>query len=196
MGNSAVTKFIILEKAFELIYEKGYQATSIDDILAKTGLTKGAFFYNFKNKEQMGLALINDFMSPQAYKSFVEPLLESKDPIKDIYRLMQHVLLESEAFRVECGCPVHNLVQEMAGVNEEFSKALYRNIEMSRNALVSSLERGIKNKTIRKDVDPESVAQFIIAGYAGVRNLGKLYKNNSCYKQHLKGLKKYLEGLK
>ena len=53
MGNAAATKYVILEKAFELIYEKGYQATSIDDIIAKTKVTKGAFFYNFKNNTQI-----------------------------------------------------------------------------------------------------------------------------------------------
>lgn len=196
MGNAAATRFIILEKAFELIYEKGYQATSVDDIIAKTKVTKGAFFYNFKNKEQMGLALINDFMSPHAYKSFVEPLLEAKDPIKDIYRLMQVILMENDSFRIEYGCPVHNLVQEMAGTNKDFNKALYKNIEMSRSALVTCLERGIKSKTIRKDIDAEAVAQFIITGYAGIRNLGKLYKDKSCYRIYLKELKKYLAALK
>ncbi|MBL7932450.1 MAG: TetR/AcrR family transcriptional regulator [Bacteroidia bacterium] len=196
MGNASATKFIILEKAFELIYEKGYQATSIDDIIAKTRVTKGAFFYNFKNKEQMGLALINDFMAPNTYRLFVEPLIEAKDPVKDIYRLMHNILLENDSFRIECGCPVHNLIQEMGAINGGFNKALFKNIEMARNALVGCMERGIKNKNLRKDVDPEVVAQFIITGYAGIRNIGKLYKDKSCYKTHLTGLKKYLEGLK
>jgi TetR/AcrR family transcriptional regulator, transcriptional repressor for nem operon len=196
MGNSAATKRVILEKAFELIYKNGYQATSIDEIIAKTKVTKGAFFYNFKNKEQMGLALIHDFLNVNSYRLFVEPLLSTKDPVKDIYKLMHSVLLKSDAFKIECGCPVHNLVQEMSGLNSDFNRALMTNIEMAQNALIACLERGIRNKVIRKDVDTEAVAQFIMTGYAGVRNIGKLYQTDKCYKIYLKELKYYLNSLK
>lgn len=43
MNKAESTRLTILEKAFKLIYEKGYQTTSIDDILATTKVTKGAF---------------------------------------------------------------------------------------------------------------------------------------------------------
>jgi hypothetical protein len=43
MKKSAATRLMILQKAFELIYAKGYQTTSIDDIIATTKVTKGAF---------------------------------------------------------------------------------------------------------------------------------------------------------
>ncbi len=195
MGNSTATKFLILEKAFELIYRNGYRATSVDEIIAKTNLTKGAFFYNFKNKDQMGLALINDFMSMHSYRSFVEPLRESKDPVRDIYKLMHRILLEDDGFVIDYGCPVHNLVEEMSSVNEGFAEALNGVIGMVREALVTCLERGIKAKHLKKSIDPEAVANFVISGYAGVRNLGKLYKTNVCYKQYLKELKRYLEDL-
>ena len=196
MGNSAITRMIILEKAFELIYKNGYQATSVDDIIAKTKVTKGAFYYNFKTKEQMGLALINEFMHMHSYKLFVEPLSDSSDPVKDIYNLMHKILLDTQGFKIECGCPVHNLVQEMGGLNKEFNKALLKNIELAKKALVSSLQNGIKKKLIRKTNDPEAIANFIISGYAGVRNLGKLYQTDSCYRTHLKEFKTYLENLR
>ena len=43
MSKAAATRLTILQKAFELVYANGYQATSIDDILIKTAVTKGAF---------------------------------------------------------------------------------------------------------------------------------------------------------
>jgi AcrR family transcriptional regulator len=58
MKKSAATRLMILEKAFELIYAKGYQTTSIDDIIATTKVTKGAFYYHFKTKDEMGLLLL------------------------------------------------------------------------------------------------------------------------------------------
>ncbi len=48
MKKAEVTRLNILQKAFELIYVNGYQTTSIDQIIATTQVTKGAFFYHFK----------------------------------------------------------------------------------------------------------------------------------------------------
>lgn len=68
MKKAEATRMAILEKAFDLIYKQGYQATSIDDIIATTRLTKGAFFYHFKNKDEMGIAVINEVMYNGMYK--------------------------------------------------------------------------------------------------------------------------------
>lgn len=47
------TKDLILDKAQELILERGYENVSIDDIVSACGLTKGAFYYNFKSKKDL-----------------------------------------------------------------------------------------------------------------------------------------------
>ncbi len=55
------TRDKILTESKELIYENGFAGTSVDLILQKTGITKGAFFYHFKTKADLALALMNDF---------------------------------------------------------------------------------------------------------------------------------------
>ncbi|MCD8540676.1 MAG: TetR/AcrR family transcriptional regulator [Leadbetterella sp.] len=57
MKKAEVTRLTILQKAFELIYVKGYQASSVDDILATTQVTKGAFYYHSKIKMKWALPL-------------------------------------------------------------------------------------------------------------------------------------------
>ncbi|WP_312076739.1 TetR/AcrR family transcriptional regulator [Chryseobacterium sp.] len=64
MKKSEATRLNILQKAFELIYVKGYQTASVDEIIATTQVTKGAFYYHFKTKDEMGLAIINELMIP------------------------------------------------------------------------------------------------------------------------------------
>jgi AcrR family transcriptional regulator len=93
MKKSAATRLMILQKAFELIYAKGYQTTSIDDIIATTKVTKGAFYYHFKTKDEMGLAIINELLKPQLTAGFIEPLQNNENPLEAIYQLMQHLLL-------------------------------------------------------------------------------------------------------
>lgn len=52
-GKTQTTKDLILDKAQELILERGYENVSIDDIVSACGLTKGAFYYNFKSKKDL-----------------------------------------------------------------------------------------------------------------------------------------------
>lgn len=72
MKKAEATRLNILQKAFELIYEKGYQTTSNDDILKTSNLTKGAIYYHFKNKEVMGMAIINELLKPTLSNSSFE----------------------------------------------------------------------------------------------------------------------------
>ncbi len=65
---------MILEKAFGLIYSKGYQTTSIDRSLPPPKVTKRSFLYHFKNKDEMGLAIINELMKTH-YPQGAHPIL-------------------------------------------------------------------------------------------------------------------------
>lgn len=196
MNKAAATRLMILEKAFELIYTKGYQTTSIDDIIATTKVTKGAFYYHFKNKDEMGLAVINDILKPTMLHDFIEPLQKAKDPIKMIYTMMENLLLKNELLKVEYGCPAGNLTQEMTPWNTAFGNTLSAMIDQWRQAIIESINTAKKNGIVRKNVNGAQVALWIMSGYWGIRNFGKLYNSKDCYYPFLKELKNYLNSLK
>ncbi|HEV7350049.1 TetR/AcrR family transcriptional regulator [Telluribacter sp.] len=196
MKKAEATRLMILEKAFELIYVNGYQTTSIDHIIATTQVTKGAFYYHFKTKDEMGLAIINDILKPTLTSSFIEPLQKELDPLDAIYNLMHHLLLENELLKVEYGCPVANFTQEMTPWNVEFSKVLDELTQQWTKTMVATIENGQENGFIRKDVNAEQVTMFIMSGYWGIRNFGKLENSKIVYIPFLKELKSYLNSLK
>jgi len=112
MKKAEATRLMILQKAFELIYVNGYKATSIDHIIATTQVTKGAFYYHFKTKDEMGLAIINEILKPTLTGSFIKPLQSEENPLEAIYNLMYSLLLKNEFLKPEYGCPASNLTQE------------------------------------------------------------------------------------
>lgn len=187
---------IILQKAFELIYEKGYQVTSVDEIIATTKVTKGAFYYHFKSKDEMGLAIINEILKPSLTRSFIEPLEKEADPVLAIYKLLYHLLMKDEFLKVEYGCPASNFTQEMAPWNKLFSEALEDLTSRWEKLMISVLENGKKRGEVRQDVNSKQVIRFIMSGYWGIRNFGKLSNSKDVYKPWLKELKTYLEGLR
>lgn len=196
MKKAESTRQTILQKAFGLIYVNGYQTTSIDDIIATTKVTKGAFYYHFRNKDEMGLAIINEILKPTLTSRFITPLQQEKDPLKAIYNLMYHLLMKDEFLKVEYGCPAANFTQEMTPWNGAFNTALNELTREWSKMLTATIEKGKKNGFIRKEVKARQVTSFIISGYWGIRNFGKLENSRKAYLPYLKELKCYLDSLK
>ncbi|MCD9615759.1 TetR/AcrR family transcriptional regulator [Chryseobacterium gleum] len=195
MKKSEATRLTILQKAFELIYVKGFQTTSIDEIIATTQVTKGAFYYHFKTKDEMGLAIITDLMKPNFKKTFIDSLQSSKNPLDSIYNIMYHLLMENDFLKVEYGCPTSNFIQQMAPWHTAFTQALHDLSKEWELALAESIEKGKESGIIKKEVSAKEVSVFVISGYWGVRNLGKLENSKEVYLTYLKGLKSYFKTL-
>lgn len=196
MKKAEATRLNILQKSFDLIYAKGYQNASIDEIIATTKVTKGAFYYHFKNKDEMGLAIVNELMKPALQKSFSETLQNDQDTLMSLYNLMHYLLMEDEFLKVEYGCPAANFAQEMTPWNKDFTKALNVLTEEWVKNITALIETNKLNGQIRKDVNAEQVAYFVLSGYWGVRNFGKLANSKKVYLSYLKELKAYLDSLK
>ncbi|NIJ52464.1 TetR/AcrR family transcriptional regulator [Dyadobacter arcticus] len=194
MGKADNTRSTILQKAFELIYKNGYQATSIDVIIATTHVTKGAFFYHFKSKEEMGLAIIKEVMYPGMAAAMIDPLLDGKDLPDKIYQMMKGLLLGNPFFIVEYGCPAINLIEEMSPLNPAFKDALTQLVVKWQHAIEQVLTRAQQSGNIRPDLSPRQIAFFIVTGYSGVRNMGKVF-GPGCYDDYLSELKGYLQKL-
>lgn len=196
MKKAELTRLNILQKAYELIYTKGYQATSIDEIIATTKVTKGAFYYHFKNKDEMGIAVVNEVLSAATGYHFQLSAIIDRDPVETIYQMMHELLIENKFMKVEYGCPVSNLVQEMTPWHDNFREALKKEAAEWEKRLVTILENGKKNGFIRQDVNSVQATFFILSGYWGIRNFGKLQNDQSVYMYYLNELKIFLENLR
>ncbi len=196
MKKAEATRLNILQKSFELIYTKGYQTTSLDDILATTKVTKGAFYYHFANKDEMGLAIINEILKPALNESFIAPLESTENPLDSIYNMMYNLLMKNDFLKVEYGCPAANFTQEMTPWNSDFSEALNDLTKRWIITMTSAIDKGKKKGVIKQDVNAKQVTMFVMSGYWGIRNFGKLENSKKAYQPFLKELKSYLDSLK
>lgn len=195
MNKAQTTRKYILEKAFNLIYINGYQATSIDRIIETTKVTKGAFYYHFKTKEEMGIAMIKAIIFPGIKNDLVLPLADYDDPIEGILQTLKKSLLSTSRNEISNGSPINNIMQEMVPISKAFQVVLIKIMQFWENALVRALERAVIEKRISKTHNLKAVAQFIVAGYEGTRGTGKLFRTRSYYENYLQQLKNYLFSL-
>ena len=104
--------------------------------------------------------------------------------------------MENEFLKVEYGCPAANFTQEMTPWHSDFSLALHEITQLWNTHIIAAIERGKQNGLIRQEVNAQSVTTFVMSGYWGIRNFGKLVNSKSVYLPYLKELKSYLNTLR
>ena len=195
MSKAQNTRLHILNKSFQLIYVDGYQATSIDKIIETTQVTKGAFYYHFKDKEDMGLAMIDGVLLPRLNRILINPLKNQGKPLERIYDSIKSNLLKASDFNPRYGCPMNNLIQEMSPLNPNFKAKLKKVINHWRVVLIEVLNEAKELGHIKQNSDVTSIANFIIVSYEGLRATGKLEDDMTLYQGYLKQLSQYLNNL-
>ena len=163
----------LLEAAFHEIHKHGFQGMRVDTILEKTSLTKGAFYHHFASKQALGVAVVDESIHGKITEIWLDTLNNSHDPVNAIQDALEKA---AECYGMEMlmlGCPLNNLAQEMSPINEEFRLHINKIFHLWQEALVGVLKRGIKAGNIIDEIDPLSVATFILACVEGSIGLAK-----------------------
>ena len=75
-----ITRSRLLDCAYEEIHQRGFRSASLDSILEKAGVTKGALYHHFDNKAALGYAVVDEIIRP-FMQGFWLPLVDAEDPI-------------------------------------------------------------------------------------------------------------------
>src|ERR1700741_2128195 len=84
--NPERTRSLLLQAAFQEIHRSGFRSADLDAILAKAGVTKGALYYHFDNKEALGYAVVDEVIASKVHQKWVPPLREGQRPIDVLIR--------------------------------------------------------------------------------------------------------------
>jgi AcrR family transcriptional regulator len=154
-----------LQAAFQEMHRSGFRSADLDAILAKAGVTKGALYYHFDNKEALGYAVVDEVMASDLHQKWVQPLRNAKNPIDVLIRIVQSESLKRAD--VQRSCPLLNLSQEMSGLDEGFRRRTAKLFRDWHDAIEEALREGQKHGMVRSDVNANETATFLIAAYEG-----------------------------
>jgi AcrR family transcriptional regulator len=87
--NPERTRELLLQAAFQEIHCSGFRSADLDAILAAAGVTKGALYYHFDNKEALGYAVVDEVTASNLHRKWVQPLRDAKNPIDVLVRIIQ-----------------------------------------------------------------------------------------------------------
>src|SRR5882724_8230451 len=187
------TREAILEAAAELMHLKGYQATTLDDVLRESGVGKGNFYYHFKSKEDLGYAILDQIIG-----SFLDRTLEPcfADPegraLTQIRCFLDRVLETQRERNCVGGCPLGNLAAELSDVHEGFRARLASVFAAWRERLTLALSTAQRRGMVDATCRPDAVAGFFVASLEGAILLTKLTKDIAVMEQCVAETKRYL----
>jgi AcrR family transcriptional regulator len=193
--NPARSRKILLESALREIHHMGYKAASVTNILASTGLTRGALYHHFPNKRALGFAALEG-IEEQIRATWVERLQECEDPISTLQEMVRTDCSQLADEDIALGCPLNNLAQEMSALDNEFRQRVVQIYNTWRQAIADSLRKGQQQGAVNKAIDPVSTATFLVASLSGGRGLAKTAQSAEMLAVCTDNLARYLETLR
>jgi AcrR family transcriptional regulator len=194
LRNPERTRERLLQAAFREVYKSGFQTASLDTILAAAGVTKGALYYHFKNKEALGYAILEEVIAPDSRAQWLRPLQRGKDPIDTLIGIVQSLSVRPEDVRG--GCALNNLNQEMSPVDEGFRKRMATVFRAWQDGIAAALREGQTSGTVRRDVEPAEAAGFLIAMVEGYASLSKNAQDAKVMKAGIRNIVAWLRSLR
>jgi TetR/AcrR family transcriptional repressor of nem operon len=158
---------LLLEAATELIRMKGYTSTTVDDLCARAGVSKGTFFHNFSSKEDLAVAAANRWSKVTSEFFLSAPYHQKSDPLE---RVLGYVRFRKEILKGELAeftCLVGTLVQEVYSSHPPINKACFDSIFHHAETLVADFSEAKKRYASQASWTPESLAlhtQAVIQG--------------------------------
>lgn len=183
----------ILDAAVKLVRTKGYNATTVDDLCAEAGTTKGAFFHHFKSKEDLGTAAAGH------WTDITVPLFEGAAyhaPARPLDRVLAYIDFRKSIIRGELAeftCLAGTLAQELHTSHPAIARAAGEAITGHASTLAADIHAAMAETGRDFEFSAESLALHTQAVLQGGFILAKSTGNPALAEETIAHLRRYVE---
>ena len=171
------TRDKIMTRIAEGMHLSGYQGLRTDKVIEAMGITKGAFYHYFIDKPTVALAVIDEIHARNYIDTWKDLKTSPGTVIENLAQALVGIRDMVTAENVHLGCPVNNLVQEMAPLDEAFRQRLEHIVATEIQLIGEALEYGQNLGQVAQDLDAEDEAMCIINALEGAYSTGKLFRS-------------------
>ena len=194
--NGSLTKEKILDAAEALVLDHGYGATSIDLILEKTGITKGAFFYHFKSKSELAQMLVERYVKrdDELLFSLTEKAEKlSRDPLQQILIFLGLLIEIFDGLEESPGCVVASFVYQFEEFNVDTKSQVTKGFDEWHRVLDEKFQTALDKYPIKLDVAPSTLVDMLLAVFEGGLIVAKMVSDPKIMVKQLTQFKNYIE---
>jgi len=195
-GKGTRTRQNIIEKSLQLFCVKGYYNTSINDILAATGLTKGGLYGHFPSKEDIWYAVYDEAL--RIWRQVVFKGIQSNSsPLERIQTFIENDInnkLGNDIF--QGGCFFHSMLVELSGQSVAMSKHILAGFMQLAGLLCCWLEQADQQGMLKKGLNFKEIANYIIISLNGAAALYASSRDPAILDHTVSQLRFYIRQLK
>jgi AcrR family transcriptional regulator len=181
----------IIQAAMELFWLKGYNSTSIADLLSRTQLNSGSLYHVFPSKQDVLIGVL------EAYRDGIEEMLLAPawgrvdDPIEKIFALLngyRTMIAESDC---TYGCPIGSLALELHEPDPRVRDLLAENFENWTRAVERCIDAA--GKRLPRGTDKKALAQFVLTAMEGGVMQARTHRDVAYFDRAVKQLREHFE---
>jgi TetR/AcrR family transcriptional regulator, transcriptional repressor for nem operon len=193
--SDSATKIKLLDAAMKLMVSKGFKATTVDEICAEAGVTKGSFFHYFDGKEDLTKATAKHFHECQQRMFDGAEFRSVGDPLDRVFGRLDFLASIARNPQMPKSCLVGNLAQEVSGTHEDIRCVCEGIFDSSVEDFKRDLSAAKLKHAPAAEFSPESVARLYIALVQGSMVLVKVSRNPAILEENVQHLRRYIEAL-
>jgi TetR/AcrR family transcriptional repressor of nem operon len=161
----------VLERAMRLFWERGYGATSIDDLVRAMGINRGSLYATFGNKRGLFLEALERYWREIGAPMFAT--LSDPNPRRAIERMFDSIITRTGDLRLPRGCLQTNTALECPGVGDEITRKIADGIGGQESAIYEVLRRAQGERLLEPAQDARALARLFVAVAQGMNVVNK-----------------------
>lgn len=185
-------RMALLDAAHKLVRRKGWHATTVDDLCAEAGVTKGAFFHHFASKEDLGVAAARHWTAVTAPLFANAAYQQKRDPLQRIFGYLDFRATLAEGPLEAITCFAGTTVQEVFATSESMRAALGATITDHAALLARDFAAAIERHPPRMKVTAGDLALYTQTVLQGGFVLAKSTGDQAPLRDAIAHLKNYL----
>ena len=164
-----------LDAVMQTFWRKGYEATSMADLMAATGLHKGSIYGTFGDKHSLFIQALKRYLW-EMDRTETEALKDAETPL-DGLRSVGHAMIDlvDDDSDVPKGCMAVNAIVEMAPDDKEIKQIMEEHVQSMRNSIVEAVTAAQEAGQIRQDRPADLIAGMIMTFVSGLSTTMKGY---------------------
>ena len=162
----------VIEKAMNVFWEKGYVATSINDLIEGTGIGRGSLYNAFGGKQALFIKSLARYHS-QNHRATLARLEALDDPLQAIRGLFDAVTLETINDKDKKGCFLINTTLELWAHDDKVQAEIKQGHDEIMAFFRRCIEVGQARKDISTEIDPVQTAKVLLSLVIALRVLGR-----------------------
>jgi TetR/AcrR family transcriptional repressor of nem operon len=193
MKQVQATRERLIEAAHRLALLKGFDRTSVNEILDAAGVKKGAFYHHFADKESLGMAVL--VADRDSFMAMLDESLAGPDPMEALDRFFAAALRKHADAGFIGGCLWGNTAIEMSDTHPAFAAAAADVFAEWQSRIAGAIEAGQSRGQIRSDVPAARLARLVVAAVEGGIMTSRLAKQDEPMRSCITSLRTLLRNV-